>query len=324
MKNNTGHKIKCTVIVIMCVLLIITGCCAVAGIYVYNASVHSVNQERRALSCKAESLEKLGFDVDAFENQYKLREIEIKSTFDGHTIPSYYFTVDGSYERDTVVLAHGLNGNRLTGYPVAEMFLRNGYNVLTYDQRASGESDAEYMTCGYWESYDFGDCVRYVRSTAGDKVRIGGWGSSIGGATVGFYLGTKEAQNELSFAVLDCPVSDMEEIIECFLTRKESWIPAEFRTTTGSIVNHIMLGFGYEDGNVCDYVKSTTVPVLVFHTSNDSVTPFHMGSDIYNAMKNNRKKIVSVEDSRHTDIYLDHPEFYEETMMEFIRKDFSK
>ena len=119
MKNNTGHKIKCTVIVIMCVLLIITGCCAVTGIYVYNASVHSVNQERRALSCKAESLEKLGFDVDAFENQYKLREIEIKSTFDGHTIPSYYFTVDGSYERDTVVLAHGLNGNRLTGYPVA-------------------------------------------------------------------------------------------------------------------------------------------------------------------------------------------------------------
>ena len=324
MKNNTGHKIKCTVIVIMCVLLIITGCCAVTGIYVYNASVHSVNQERRALSCKAESLEKLGFDVDAFENQYKLREIEIKSTFDGHTIPSYYFTVDGSYERDTVVLAHGLNGNRLTGYPVAEMFLRNGYNVLTYDQRASGESDAEYMTCGDWESYAFGECVRYVRSTAGDKVRIGGWGSSIGGATVGFYLGTNEAQNELSFAVLDCPVSDMEEIIECFLTRKESWIPAEFRTTTGSIVNHIMLGFGYEDGNVCDYVKSTTVPVLVFHTSNDSVTPFHMGSDIYNAMKNNRKKIVSVEDSRHTDIYLDHPEFYEETMMEFIRKDFSK
>ena len=287
----------------------------------YNASVHSVNQERRALSCKAESLEKLGFDVGAFEKQYNLQEIEIESTFDGHTIPAYYFTPDGKYDRDTVVLAHGLNGNRLTGYPVAEMFLRNGYNVLTYDQRASGECDAEYMTCGYWESFDFGDCVNYIRSTAGDDVRIGGWGSSIGGATVGFYLGSAEADNELAFAVLDCPVSDMKEIIECFLTRKASWIPAGLRTCSGSAVNRIMLGFGYENGNVCDYVKSTTVPVLIFHTKNDSVTPFHMGSDIYNTMKNNRKKIVSVDDSRHTDIYLDHPEFYEKTMIEFIEKE---
>lgn len=287
----------------------------------YNASVHSVNQERRALSCKAESLEKLGFDVEAFEKQYNLQEIEIDSTFDGHTIPAYYFTTDGKYDRDTVVLAHGLNGNRLTGYPVAEMFLRNGYNVLTYDQRASGESNAEYMTCGYWESFDFGDCVNYIRSIAGDDVRIGGWGSSIGGATVGFYLGSAEADNELAFAMLDCPVSDMKEIIECFLTRKASWISAGLRTCSGSAVNRIMLGFGYDAGNVCDYVKSTTVPVLIFHTRNDSVTPFHMGSDIYNAMKNNRKKIVSVDDSRHTDIYLDHPEFYEKTMIEFIEKE---
>lgn len=321
MKRKIKKRLKCTALVILCALLVITGCCAATGIYVYNASVHSVNQERRALSCKKNMLEKLGFDVNAFEEQYDLQEIEIESTFDGHTIPAYYFTSDGRYDRDTVVMAHGLNGNRLTGYPVAEMFLRNGYNVMTYDQRASGESDAEYMTCGYWESCDFGDCVRYVRGIAGDDVRIGGWGSSIGGATVGFYLGTAEADNELAFAVLDCPVSDMEEIIECFLTRKSAWIPAEIRSATGSIVNRIMLGFGYEDGNVCDYVKSTTVPVLIFHTKNDSVTPFYMGSDIYDAMENNRKKIVSVDDSRHTDIYLDHPELYEKTMMEFIEKE---
>lgn len=312
---------KRILIICLCTAILTVACCGAAGVYVYNASVHAVNQERRSLSCKKESLARYGFDVDAFEAKYHVEEVQIPSTFGHHKIPANYLTVDGDRNRKTVVMAHGLNGNRLTGYPVAEMLMRNGYNILTYDQRDSGENQAPYMTCGYWESMDFKDCVDYVRSCTGNRLQVGGWGSSIGGATVGFYLGTDHAEKNLDFAVLDCPVSDMEEIIACFLTRKEDWIPERLRTSMGSLITQFKLGFSYRQGNVCDYVRNTTVPVLIFNTTQDRVTPYHMAVDLFQAMENNNKQLVTVDDCPHTDIYLVHPEMYEKTMINFIREE---
>lgn len=309
--------LKITIIIAICIIFLAVSACALTGLYVFNASVHAVNQERRSLECKKEMLEKRGFDVDEFEKTYHAENVEIPSAFGDHKIPANYLSIDGSRARDTVVMTHGLNGNRLTAYPVAEMLLRHGYNVLTYDQRDSGENRAPYMTCGYWESRDFRDCVNYVREHVNADCRVGGWGSSIGGATVGFYLGTKEAQEDLDFAVLDCPVSDMGEIIE-FLVRKTTWLPMDFKLEMGSLMTKIRLGYGYEEGNVCDYVKNTTVPVLIFNSKADQVTPYHMGTDLFQAMDKNEKEILSVEDSPHTDLYWDYPQLYENTLIQFI------
>lgn len=317
MKKKSALKI--TGIVVICLVVMAVSICGATGIYVYNASVHAVNQERRPLSCKKESLEKVGFNVEQFEAKYHVEQVEIPSTFEDRAIPANYLTADGNKNRKTVVMAHGLNGNRLTGYPVAAMLMKYGYNILTYDQRDSGESQASYMTCGYWESKDFRDCVDYVRKQAGSKVQVGGWGSSIGGATIGFYLGTDDAEKNLDFAVLDCPVSDMREIIG-FLVRKTTWLPMEFKLDMGDRMTQLRLGYRYKDGNVCDRVRDTTVPVLIFNSRADKVTPYHMGVDLYQAMKKNKKQLMTVDDSKHTDIYLDYPKMYEETMLSFIEK----
>lgn len=295
------------------ILVVIMAVEAAVGIYVYNATVHAVNEERRPLAVKAAMLEKKGFDVEAFEEKYNAEEVMIKSSFGDHEIPANYLTCEDP--KGSVVLAHGLNGNRITGYPVARMFLDNGYNVLTYDQRNSGESEAEYMTIGLWESKDLKDCVQYLRDMDEDQI-IGAWGASIGGATVGFYMGTEHADKNLSFAIMDCPVSDMEQIVECFLTRKQDWIPAGLRTEMGSLVTELCLGYSYDDGNVCEYVKGSDVPLLIFNAGRDTVTPLNMGADLAAAAD---AQLVTVKDSGHTDIYWDRPEMYEKTMMDFIK-----
>lgn len=313
-------KLKVIILIVLCVALLSGAVCGATGIYVYQVSIHAVNQERRPLSCKKQSLEKHGFDVDAFEAKYHVDTIEIPSTFDEHMIPANYLSIDGDRKRKTVVMAHGLNGNRLTGYPVAAILMRHGYNILTYDQRDSGENQAKYMTCGFWESRDFKDCVEYVRRCTGPEQLVGGWGSSIGGATVGFYLGTKEAQENLDFAILDCPVSNMRKIIGAFLAREPKWLPEDFKLDMGSLATKLRLGFSYKEGNVCDYVRGTTVPVLIFNTTKDKVTPYYMGVELYDAMENNKKELVTVNDSGHTDIYLDHPLMYENKILEFIKE----
>lgn len=303
--------------IVSVILALVIVCEAAVGIYVYQATVHAVNEERRSLACKERMLERRGFDVDRFQKQYGLEEITLTSTFDGHRIPVHYLKAKGA--KGTVVMAHGLNGNRMTAYPVGKMFLEHGYNVITYDQRASGENTAEYMTCGLWESYDFRDCVDYVRQRSGEDETIGAWGSSIGGATVGFYLGTAHAQRNLSFAVLDCPVSDMTQIVAGFLTRKQDWIPEALRIEMGSLVTELCLGYTYKEGDVCQAIAETQVPVLIFNTKKDRVTPYHMGVDLYKAISTSHKKLVTVGDSGHTDIYWDHPKMYENTMMEFVK-----
>lgn len=302
----------------MCLAVLAAAVCTVTGIYVFNASVaHAVDPQRATLECKREILERRGFDTAQFEKTYHAEKVMIKSSFDGHIIPANYLTIDGSRQRKSVVMTHGLNGNRLTAYPVAAMLLRHGFNVLTYDQRESGENKAPYMTCGYWESRDFRDCVEYVRRCAGKEVAVGGWGSSIGGATVGFYLGTKSAQENLDFAILDCPVSNVRDA-SAFLTKKADWIPENFKLAMGNLALKLRLGYGYEKGNVCDYVRKTTVPVLIFNSRADRVTPYYMGRDLFRAMEKNQKELVTVDDSGHTDLYLDHPGDYEDAMMEFI------
>ena len=135
--------LKIAIIAALCIVLLAGAVCGATGIYVYQVSIHAVNQERRPLSCKKESLEKHGFDVDAFERTYQVAAIEIPSTFGDHMIPANYLSLDGNWKRKTVVMAHGLNGNRLTGYPVAAILMRHGYNILTYDQRDSGENQIQ-------------------------------------------------------------------------------------------------------------------------------------------------------------------------------------
>lgn len=316
---KTKRNWKIAGITALCLAVLAAAFCTAIGIWAFDATVHAVNPQRRSLECKKEMLEKHGFDVEAFEKTYHAEEVEIPSSFDEHQIPANYLTVDGTRGRNTVVMTHGLNGNRLTAYPVAAMFLRQGYNVLTYDQRESGESEASYMTCGYWESRDFQDCVEYVRNRAGQDVRIGAWGSSIGGATIGFYLGTEHARNHLSFAVLDCPMASMRESA-VFLLRGAKWIPMGFKLEMGDLATKLRLGFGYEQADVRDYVRTTTVPVLIFNSRADRVTPYDMGRDLFRAMRNNEKALATVEDSGHTDIYWDYPGYYENTMREFINE----
>ncbi len=96
-------------------------------------------------------LSQCGMDYESFCDTYKVEELEITSSFDGHTIPAdYIYAIESqnSKDRPTVILVHGLGDNRYSNYPLAEFFLKQGYNAITYDQRSSNENTAMYTTFG--------------------------------------------------------------------------------------------------------------------------------------------------------------------------------
>lgn len=129
------------------------------GLQVFGASTQlTTDEDTKGVSFSL--MEKSGIDYDVFCAAYNREETEIISTFDGHTIPADYLYAEGSggsRNFQTVILVHGLGGNRYSNYPLAEFFLKRGYNVITYDQRSSNENAAPYTTFGYYERYDLAD-----------------------------------------------------------------------------------------------------------------------------------------------------------------------
>ena len=288
------------------------------GNLVFEGSTQLVTNESTA-TVSSNFWQTYNIDYEAFKEDYKIEKIELKSSLDEHIIPADYIYSKNNEDKnkDTVILVHGLGGNRLNTYPIAQIFLNQGYNVVAYDQRSSGENTAQYTTFGYLESEDLKDYITYVKEENKDN-KLVVWGTSFGGATVGIALGDEKVNEVVDNVILDCPVSNMEHMIKVQLEEMNIGAPIDYLLTTGNIVNKMKLGFGYDDADVTKYTSKTTIPTLIFNSKNDDVTPYFMGEDIYNSITHNNKKLVTVTDSEHANIHLDYRDKYEKEILDFI------
>ncbi|GAA0086547.1 alpha/beta hydrolase [Clostridium sp. CTA-7] len=306
------------IVFLITILFTIGGICYFTGISVFSGSMQMVNNEATSIQKGEEYLEKHNFNLEEFEKEYKIEKVEIKSTLDDHIIPANLITKDGNKNLDTVILVHGMGGNRLTVYPIAKMFLKNGYNVLAYDQRSSGENTAQYTTYGYLESHDVKDSVKHIKGLIDENKKLGVWGVSFGGATTGIYTGSEEANKDINFAILDSPISNMSYMISTQMESMDAGIPVGFMMFMGNIVTKAKLGFSYKDVNVCKYTSKANMPILIINSKSDEITPYFMGEDIYNSIQNSKKNIFTVEESEHGNAFSDFQDEYEKSVMEFI------
>ncbi len=315
MKKGT----KILLIVFIVALLLFGGMSYFIGMQVFMGSTQLVTCEDTS-KVEDRFWEKYDMNYEEFCNTYKIDKIEIISTFDGHIIPADYIYAleEGNKNHQTVILVHGLGGNRYTNYPLAEMFLQKGYNVLTYDQRSSNENTAQYTTFGYWEKYDLIDYIDYVYNYAPEQL-IGIWGTSFGGATAGLAMGNKDVENKVDFLILDCPVRDMQWMVEEEMRKMDIGLPIPYMTFCGNMINKKELGFRYEDANVCDKIGNIEIPTLIINSKADTLTPQFMGQDIYDAINHDAKKTIwTVNDSEHAEIWLDHNQEYREKVEELL------
>lgn len=310
-----------SVTVFLAVTIVISAICTcfftARGVFV--GSMQLVDNQMTSLGQGRKMLESAGFDMDVFQHKYTIETVELPSTDGSHTIPASHITIDGRRDRNTVVMVHGLGGNRVSVYPIAEKLLENGYNVIAYDQRSSGENKAPYTTYGYLESYDLEDYICYADSIVGKDKKLVLWGTSFGGATVGIAMGNSRVQNRVAGAVLDCPLSNMSDMLENTMGKMEAKLPVGFMLSMGNIATKIKLGFFYADTDVCRYVSQSDIPLLVINSRADGITPYYMGKTIFEAAKTPRKEIYTIDDSEHAKIFRDHPCEYVGRMVQFIQ-----
>lgn len=313
-------KIKIiTAAVAVVLVLLFAGMSGFIGIQVFSGSTQlTTNRDTAGISDTFQ--EKFGMNYEEFCRRYTVEPLKIESTFDGHMIPADYIYAEhseNSKNRKTVILVHGLGGNRYTNYPVAEMFLEQGYNVLTFDQRSSNENTAKYTTFGYWEKFDLIDYINYVKAQAPNEA-VGIWGTSFGGATAGLAAGYEDTQSKINFLILDCPVSNMKWMVEEEIKKMDIGIPVSYMTWCGNLVNKLKLGFTYDEADVCRAVSGLDIPVLIINSRADTVTPYFMGKDLYDSFQGENKMILTFSDSEHTEMWLDDNSGYREGVSELL------
>jgi fermentation-respiration switch protein FrsA (DUF1100 family) len=291
------------------------------GLQVFAGSTQLITNDE-TVGVAAGFWERYGIDKENFHNTYKVEEIAIPSSYENHTIPAdYIYAAQSSNNKNhpTVILVHGMGDNRYSNYPIAEFFLEKGYNIVTYDQRSTNENTAQYTTFGYKEKYDLIDWVNYVEQQAPGQ-EIGIWGASYGGATAGLALAADNMGEKVDFLILDCPVSSMKWMVEQEMKTMDVGIPVSYMAWCGNIVNKLKLGFTYQDADVAVAMKDMKTPVMVINSKIDSVTPYFMGKDIYDALPESNREIWTVEDSEHCEIWLDYNQEYRDKIEGFLTK----
>jgi len=303
--------------VMVAAVMLFAGMTYFIGVQVFNGSTQLITNEN-TVDIPDNFFQEFNMDYEEFRNKYRIERIELTSSFDGHIIPGdYIYAGQTDKNNKTVILVHGLGGNRYTTYPYAEMFLERGYNVLAYDQRSTNENTAKYTTFGYWAKYDLIDCIDYISENAYGQI-IGVWGQSYGGATVGLAMGHEDTDDKVDFVILDCPISSMEWMINEEMKGMNTGIPVSFMSWCGNIVNRLKLGFSYKDADVAAAMRNVETPVLIINSKADNVTPYFMGKEIYDGIRGNNKQIWTVEDSEHAMMWVDHKTEYRNKVNELL------
>jgi len=138
---------------------------AVVTILPVTMAAQQIRPAHSQICCQTPADDGLEFENVAFQTQDAL-------TLHGWLIPSQNGAV--------IIGLHGYGGNRLGTLPQARLLAKQGYGVLLYDQRASGESDGEQLSWGWRDVADVSAAVRFLQEKSYQPAQIGVYGCSTG------------------------------------------------------------------------------------------------------------------------------------------------
>lgn len=258
-------------------------------------------------------LEIWGYDIASF--RYEGQEISAEAE-DGNKVPGTFFDNDSD---KLVILVHGAGGDRYCIYPLAEQYIKDGYDVIAIDQRGCGANPDDKVTFGIKESLDVKAMVKYARTELNaEKVIV--HGQSMGGQTVAVYAsnvtpGTPEAADAV---ICDSPVPGMELMLNLmFGDGNTKSLLANYLTGTSKLYMKTANGIDYDDADTIEVVKNDKIPTMIIVSDKDEVCLPQYVEEVYGNIACEKKEILHV-DSAHIEGIFDDPEGYMNSVEEFL------
>lgn len=189
----------------------------------------------------------------------------------------------------SVILTHGYHSDCFSRSPDAKFYVKRGYNVFIFDQRAHGGSGGKFLTMGCCEKRDVLNCVRFIKARTVENSQIILDGISMGAATV---LLAGALTENLSGIVADCGYSDAYKLFAYQLKKF-------YHLFTFPLLPFLnfwckVIGkFDLKEASPIKYAGKIRVPVLLIHGENDKFVPKYMMNQLYGALKCEKFTFVS-------------------------------
>lgn len=233
------------------------------------------------------------------------------TTDDGLKIRGWYAPDDNSHM--AIILLHGHRGNRWQMYDTAKMLRRAGYGVLLYDARATGESEGQAISIGYYETADLLAAVRFLRQQG--ITRIACLGQSQGGATILMAAAKLEGVN--------CVIvqSSYDTICRAIDRRYREYlhIPGWLGGSLMKFFAEQKLGLSADQISPIREIKNLPCPVFIIAGDRDTKTWASDTQELFEAA-NEPKTLWMMEGVGHEDLYARRPQEYEKRVLQFLKK----
>jgi alpha-beta hydrolase superfamily lysophospholipase len=232
------------------------------------------------------------------------------TTADSLKINCWYSQLDST--RGTVILCHGLMGNKSFVLNQAKEFVRRGYNVLMPDTRGHGESGGGKTSYGYYESEEVKLAFDFVKGHGEQTIYL--WGISMGAV-------------EIMKAIADYNLDPKGVVLEMPFGSLQSHVNARLhnmgfpRQPFGFLVT---CWIGFESGfngpgfQAAKYAKSIHCPVLVQYGLKDQLVTRKEIDGIYDAIPSGNKELVIYPDAYHEPLIQRDPVRWEKEIDKFL------
>jgi uncharacterized protein len=241
--------------------------------------------------------------------------VTFASSLDGVVLKGWY--LPASHER-AIIFVHGIHGNRWDTFhhidELVALHVHAGYDVLTFDMRAHGESGGDRFTLGWKERYDLRSAVDFVTQRGISAGRIGVWAQSLGTASA--LLAAPDVP-EIAGVVTDSAFADARLLIDGEVQLRTG-LPPVFSpgiTLIGGRLYGIDLDAIPPEKAVA---RIAPRPILFIHGDDDTRIPLEHSRRLLAAARNPAAELWIVPGAGHVLSFATEPEAYAARVLSFF------
>ena len=227
-------------------------------------------------------------------------------------IEAWYMPVDSS--KGTVIMVHGLGGNKSLLMSQAYEFRYFGFNVLFIDLRAHGNSGGNTTTLGFRESEEIKLAYEYIFKKSEKRIFL--YGISLGAVVVAKAI--YDYNLAPSGIILDMPFGSLKKLLEG--RARILGFPEEPFGVLVTFWSGIERGFNGFRHNTIRYAKKINCPVLMQYGALDRLVTSTETNSIFRNIASDKKKLVIYENAGHDYFLNKDPLKWRKEVSEFLLK----
>lgn len=225
--------------------------------------------------------------------------------------------VHKDHSRKWVIGLHGWTENKYLALRLVSWFYSQGYNVLTFDSVAHGQTYGQYSDIGFSTAKDLLSIIKWLKTNY-QVDSLGLIGNSMGASTAYYYSLNYSSQENINWVIADSGFANLlvqYRFVMQYRYCKPWWLisfglsKAYWKFTNSKIKDYNLLA-----------KQKSQVPSLLIHGQKDTFVPFFMSQEILQKHGNKNFDYLFLDDINHIETLSKSHQQYITKISKFVSK----